>query len=149
MKYRTHTRRIIWHHALADVANVSTIRSWHEAKGWEDVGYHFVVQPDGSWGAGRGIRYVGAHALGRNGDSIGVCLVGNFHSYEPSPEQLTGCCKLYHDLCRQYQENLRIEFHRFRWIGHHKYLPKWASACPGVLLDRQDFLEVVGRAAPY
>lgn len=40
------------------------------------VGYHFVVYTTGVVRIGRGLREMGAHCRGHNGDSIGICLIG-------------------------------------------------------------------------
>lgn len=55
---------------------VSTIRRWHRAKGWLDVGYHYVIKRDGTVENGRPENQNGAHARGHNHDSIGICLIG-------------------------------------------------------------------------
>lgn len=55
---------------------VDDIRKWHQAKDWEDVGYHFVVRRDGLVEAGRSLEYQGAHIAGHNHEAIGVCVVG-------------------------------------------------------------------------
>jgi N-acetyl-anhydromuramyl-L-alanine amidase AmpD len=52
------------------------IRSWHMAKGWKDIGYHFVVRRDGKIELGRKLDVRGAHARGHNSTSIGVCYIG-------------------------------------------------------------------------
>lgn len=52
------------------------IREWHKAKGWSDIGYHFVIRRDGTWEVGRPVERGGAHVAGHNEDTIGVCLVG-------------------------------------------------------------------------
>lgn len=51
------------------------IRSWHMAKGWKDIGYHYVVMPNGDWIAGRPLEQVGAHTIGRNIGTLGVLMV--------------------------------------------------------------------------
>lgn len=56
--------------------SVDTIRSWHQARGFEDIGYHYLVYIDGRLVGGRPEAKVGAHALGHNANSIGVCMVG-------------------------------------------------------------------------
>jgi len=56
--------------------NADIIRKWHLAKGWLDIGYHYVINRDGSLEQGRPTWAVGAHAEGYNTTSIGVCLVG-------------------------------------------------------------------------
>lgn len=52
------------------------IRSWHTAKGWRDIGYHFVVRLDGKIELGRMVSEVGAHVRGYNAKSIAICYVG-------------------------------------------------------------------------
>lgn len=54
-----------------------TIRSWHtKGRGWSDIGYHFVIELDGSIRNGRPVERIGAHVKGHNATSIGVCYVG-------------------------------------------------------------------------
>lgn len=55
---------------------VAEIRRWHKARGFRDVGYHFVVRRDGQVERGRPEEEIGAHALGYNHNSIGICMVG-------------------------------------------------------------------------
>lgn len=58
-------------HTLAD------FKRWHvDGNGWDDVGYHFIIDIDGSIYAARPLNQAGAHTKGHNGDSIGVCYVG-------------------------------------------------------------------------
>ena len=58
---------------------VDEIRQWHKAKGWSDVGYHYVIRRDGVVQAGRSLEFQGAHVQGHNHESIGVCLVGGIN----------------------------------------------------------------------
>lgn len=56
---------------------VEEIRKWHvEERGWDDIGYHYVIRRNGVVEEGREIEEVGAHCKGHNGNSIGICLVG-------------------------------------------------------------------------
>lgn len=52
------------------------IRGWHKRKGWADIGYHFVIDLDGTIEVGRPLAQAGAHVQGFNAHSIGVCYVG-------------------------------------------------------------------------
>ena len=52
---------------------VDTIRDWHLAKGWNDIGYHFYIDLDGTINKGRDIDKIGAHCKGHNRNSIGIC----------------------------------------------------------------------------
>ena len=140
MKKRLTTSRVIFHHSLSTSGGVQQIREWHLARGWEDIGYHYVVTDSGDVQSGRDLRLQGAHTYGRNRDSVGVCLVGDFRYTEPSYEQIGGAQRLYHQLCRIYSKSLDIEFHRDT---------DDQNPCPGVMLDRYDFLEILKRADPY
>ena len=48
------------------------ITEWHKDRGFDTIGYHFVIRRDGTIETGRDINMVGAHAVAVNGTSIGV-----------------------------------------------------------------------------
>ena len=52
------------------------IKRWHKAQGWSDIGYHYVIDLDGTIEPGRPLETAGAHCTGHNADSIGVCYIG-------------------------------------------------------------------------
>lgn len=52
------------------------INEWHIQRGFKSIGYHFVVDIDGTVEKGRDLEIVGAHCYGYNTDSIGVCYIG-------------------------------------------------------------------------
>lgn len=56
--------------------SAADIRRWHKVQGWNDIGYHYVVDLDGTIEPGRPIEKAGAHCTGHNADSIGVCYIG-------------------------------------------------------------------------
>ena len=60
--------------------SVDEIRQWHKARGFADIGYHYVIHLDGRVENGRDVDIAGAHCTGHNANSIGVVYVG-------------GCCK--------------------------------------------------------
>lgn len=55
---------------------VEQIRRSHLARGFSDIGYHYVIYRDGSIHNGRPEHISGAHCLGHNAISIGVCYIG-------------------------------------------------------------------------
>lgn len=121
---RTIRRHII--HASAtpnerDV-DVTDIRRWHTAKGWKDVGYHFVIRRNGVLENGRPVAEVGAHVQGHNSDSIGTCLVGAGVSLSDfTPAQLKTLKELHQRLAIQYPG---ITLH-----GHREFTQ--SKTCPG------------------
>lgn len=52
------------------------IDKWHKAQGWKGIGYHYVVDLDGTIEKGRNENEVGAHCTNHNKNSIGVVYVG-------------------------------------------------------------------------
>jgi hypothetical protein len=69
----------IIHCSASNGGNVGLIREWHLARGWDDVGYHFIIRQDGEIEVGRTLDVIGAHCKGHNHDSIGTCLIGDHH----------------------------------------------------------------------
>ncbi len=130
MRQRSKTHRVIFHHSLSRDVAAATITKWHKARGFECIGYHFVVRYNGDVEHGRDQAMMGAHAMGRNVDSIGVCITGDFSKTPPSEAQLVAAAKLYAELCETYGERLAIEYHR---PAEH------ASACPGRQMERAKF----------
>lgn len=60
--------------------SVETIRSWHLANGWKDIGYHYVVFLDGSLEPGRPEAQIGSHVAGHNSGTLGIVYVGGVAS---------------------------------------------------------------------
>jgi uncharacterized protein YaiE (UPF0345 family) len=56
----------------------ASIRDYHvNEKGWDDIGYHYVITYYGEIQQGRPLDYWGAHCKGQNKKSIGICVTGN------------------------------------------------------------------------
>jgi hypothetical protein len=51
------------------------IDEWHKQRGWSKIGYHYVIDVDGTIERGRGLNEKGAHTRGFN-DSWGICFIG-------------------------------------------------------------------------
>jgi N-acetylmuramoyl-L-alanine amidase len=73
---RTVSKIIVHCSASRAPLGVEGIRKLHKSRGWKDVGYHYVISPNGDIEFGRPEEQIGAHAEGHNHDSIGVCLDG-------------------------------------------------------------------------
>lgn len=61
------------------------IRQWHLQRGFRDIGYHVVIRLDGTIETGRPLGQPGAHCLGKNNCSIGVCYVGGVEKDGKTP----------------------------------------------------------------
>ncbi|XP_030748585.1 peptidoglycan-recognition protein 2-like [Sitophilus oryzae] len=105
------------------------IQNYHmDQKGWDDIGYNFMIGGDGTIFEGRGWGLTGAHAVKYNSLSIGICLLGNFQETNPSAAQLMALESLIE--CGVKEEKIHGQY---RLMGHRQVS---ATACPGNKLFR-------------
>lgn len=82
--------KITIHCSASEFGDVQEIDKWHRERGFNKIGYHFVIlngkrkggsaykaSEDGLLETGRGETEVGAHVKGHNTGNIGICLIGN------------------------------------------------------------------------
>ena len=106
---------------------VADITKWHKARGYNTIGYHYVIYRDGSIHEGRNIGDEGAHCVGHNKNSIGVCYVGGLAADGKTPkdtrtpEQKAALIKLLKGLNDVFPETKHNIF------GHRDFANK---ACP-------------------
>lgn len=110
-------RYIIVHHTERNNDFPEFIRWRHKhLRGWEDIGYHYLIgnpRPfsiDGKIYTGRSEKLEGAHALGYNKNSLGVCLIGNFDKNFPSKKQFASLFSILEEKMEEYNiplENIR------------------------------------------
>tara|TARA_R110002110_G_scaffold101193_3_gene257263 strand:+ start:180 stop:614 length:435 start_codon:yes stop_codon:yes gene_type:complete len=85
--------KIFVHHSASSQKSTTRdmIHQWHLDRGWTGVGYHYVIEADGSMMMGRPFDTVGAHVKNHNRHSIGICVVGNYETEDlamtPGQEQ--------------------------------------------------------------
>lgn len=85
-----------------------TIKQWHKERGFDDIGYHYVIDLDGTIEKGRDESLVGAHCKGHNATSIGICYVGGCDkNMKPkdtrTPEQRRSMLSLVRKLVNKYK----------------------------------------------
>jgi N-acetylmuramoyl-L-alanine amidase len=56
--------------------HVPEVNRWHRERGFDGIGYHYLIALDGTIEPGRDIERAGAHCLGHNAHSIGIAYVG-------------------------------------------------------------------------
>jgi len=71
----TATRAEWWADRSAD-EKAAECKSWHLDRGFSDIGYHYLIDRDGTVTEGRPIEDAGAHAKGHNSNSVGIALWG-------------------------------------------------------------------------
>ena len=108
------------HHDVAD------IRRWHLKRGFNDIGYHFLIHIDGTVEEGRPLNKQGAHCSGQNRGSIGICYVGGMSKDMKKAKdtrtvkQKDSLILLMIQLMYKYNKDMTIH-------GHNEYANK---ACP-------------------
>ena len=89
-------------------AKAADIKRWHKERGFDDIGYHYVIDLDGTIEKGRDEALVGAHCKGHNATSIGICYVGGCDkNMKPkdtrTPEQKRSMLSLVRKLVNKYK----------------------------------------------
>lgn len=118
--------------------SVATIRKWHKAMGWRDIGYHFVIALNGSVQSGRAENVTGSHVAGFNTGSIGIVYVGGLDAQGKgkdtrTPAQHTAMANLVRELVKAYPDA--------KVLGHRDASPdkdgdgvvekhEWLKECP-------------------
>lgn len=72
--------------------SIDVIRSWHLAREWQDIGYHFYISKDGMLHIGRDINISPAAQRGHNKNTIAICLGGLEHFTFPQMMTLCALC---------------------------------------------------------
>ena len=108
------------------LAEMRFIQDYHQqAKGWIDVGYHFLIDPFGNIFEGRPVNAEGAHVSFHNPGNIGISIMGSYHP--PVSNILTNeTVKSFVTLGRYLKDSYSVEvssFYAHRDIG--------SSLCPG------------------
>ena len=112
----------------------STIKQWHTAKGWSDIGYHYVIELDGSVNMGRDIDRIGAHTRGENTGSIGICYVGGMDANMKNPKD-TRTAKQKEGL-KCLISDLRSTYGDLTVHGHNEFASK---ACPSFDVEKENY----------
>lgn len=105
---------------------VADIRAWHKARGWSDIGYHYVVYRDGRVTVGRPVGQIGAHVEGHNTGTIGISYVGGLSADGKAAKDTRTAAQRASLLWLN--QALADKHHGIRKIsGHNQYA---AKACP-------------------
>lgn len=110
--------------------DIAVIKQWHLSRGFDDVGYHYFIQRNGEIQQGRDEWRVGAHCVGYNTNSIGICLHGKnkFNSM-----QFDAAARLCRKLINKYEINTLD-------ILPHNQLSQVGKTCPNF-----DIMEIIQR----
>jgi len=136
--YHPYFDKLSLHHAAccsaddleAGKSQVYWIQDFHQnGRGWNDIGYHFLVDRAGNIYQGRPETVIGAHVGGANTGNIGVCLLGCYHPPEAScfqtitPESRQSIVEIFSWVSDTYGQSPTV------LLGHRDYFG--TTACPG------------------
>jgi N-acetylmuramoyl-L-alanine amidase len=119
---RTSTVCIILHHAAAIKLELALLVREHIARGFNGAGYNWYIRKDGTKYQLRPIWATGAHTIGWNSKSIGICAEGNYETEAAMPEVQRKSIAEVIDYCNDYYKT------KLPCYGHKQ---KWPTACPG------------------
>ena len=109
------THLIIHHSAGSTTSNdfaavVLSYWDYHvNSNGWDDIGYNWLVDPNGvlykgrAWKSETEENVMGAHNSGKNSNTAGICFIGNYVSSIPSDLGLNKIAELSAFLCDKYK----------------------------------------------
>lgn len=140
----TPTTHMVIHHSAGPnsssnwAATVLSIWNFHvNTNGWCDIGYNWIIDPNGVIyeGRGGGDNVRGAHFCATNSNTMGICLLGTFTSQSPSEAAINSLRKLLAwKSCQEGLDPLAMTFHpssgkNLHTISGHQ--DGCSTACPG------------------
>ena len=114
------------------------IDRWHRERGFNGIGYHYVIRLDGRLEKGRDISLAGAHCKGWNERSIGICYIGGLDENGHPADTRTNAQKR---VLYQVIIDLQREYTILQVLGHRDTSPdlngdgviepyEYLKACP-------------------
>ena len=114
------------------------IDCWHRERGFNGIGYHYVVRLDGKLEKGRDVSLAGAHCKGWNKRSIGICYIGGLDENGRPADTRTNAQKR---VLYQIIMDLQREYNILQVLGHRDTSPdlngdgviepyEYVKACP-------------------
>lgn len=112
----------------------NSMRNYHvNTNGWDDIGQHLTLLPDGNWVTGRNFNSIPCSIKNKNSGGFAIEMFGNF---DKGKDKLEGA-----------QKNSILEFAKFftekfkcSIIFHREYSDK---TCPGTGIDKTTFVNEV------
>ena len=110
-------------------SSAKKIDEWHKDRGFNGIGYHYVIRRNGEIEPGRPESVIGAHChvkgQNHNKHSIGVCYEGGYDIRGQPADTRTAEQKA---AMRQLLEDLHRRYPRAVIVGHHDMDP--TKDCP-------------------
>ncbi len=121
------TTIIVHHSALPLSDGPREIQQMHfQFKGYADIAYQFLIDKKGQIYEGRSIKVRGAHTGGHNTGTVGIVLLGNFMTDEPTRAQIASLRTL--SVCL-------VDAYDITHIAGHRDFQPGVTDCPGDKLE--------------
>ncbi len=111
--------------------NAKDIDTWHKKRGFNSIGYHYVILLDGTIEKGRAVEKVGSHCKGQNTASIGICYIGGCDEYGNPKDTRNDKQKA---AMQSLITKLQSEYPKATIHGHNEYSNK---ACPSFIVANE------------
>lgn len=125
---------VVVHHSATTSGTAKSFARYHvNSRGWPGIGYHYVIDKDGTINQTNELENISYHVSGQNTNSIGICLVGDYDKQKPPAIQMDQCARLIVSLQNQLDQELKIR-------GHSAFSKK---TCPGLNFNMEDIVNRV------
>ncbi|MBQ8937637.1 MAG: N-acetylmuramoyl-L-alanine amidase [Bacteroidaceae bacterium] len=116
-------------------SSAKDIDGWHRQKGWNGIGYHYVIRRSGQIEPGRPEATVGAHCVNHTSHSLGICYEGGLDIRGRPADTRTEAQRA---SLRRLLEDLHRAYPRALIVGHHDLNPQKACPCYPVVTEYAD-----------
>ncbi|ASJ54395.1 N-acetylmuramoyl-L-alanine amidase [Brevibacillus formosus] len=112
------------HHSATLNGSPEAFARYHvNTNGWPGIAYHFVIQKDGVIYWCNDPETISYHVGNSNRHALGICLVGDFRTQKPTPEQL--------DAANRLIQHLQVQIPTMKQVFGHQEYPGYAwKNCP-------------------
>ncbi|NRS15800.1 N-acetylmuramoyl-L-alanine amidase [Brevibacillus sp. HB1.4B] len=120
----TDIRSAAIHHSATLSGSPEAFARYHVGtNGWPGIAYHLVIQKDGVIYWCNDPEAISYHVGNSNRHALGICLVGDFRTQKPTPEQL--------DAANRLIQHLQVQIPSMKQVFGHQEYPGYAwKNCP-------------------
>jgi hypothetical protein len=113
------------HHSATKTGSAEAFARYHVSDlGWPGIGYHFVIEKDGTIKWTNNLQTISYHVGNSNKKAIGICLTGDFKEEQPTAKQWESLFNLLKNLLLE----LNLSYDQ-AW-GHSQFPGYETKACP-------------------
>ncbi|RAT99236.1 N-acetylmuramoyl-L-alanine amidase [Brevibacillus sp. Leaf182] len=120
----TDIRSAALHHSATKSGSPEAFAGYHVVtNGWPGIAYHFVIQKDGVIYWCNDPETISYHVGNSNRHALGICLVGDFRTQQPTAAQL--------DAANRLIQHLQVQIPTMKQVFGHQEYPGYAwKNCP-------------------